>query len=206
MSGMKRKKNLLVLSIIATAVIYSGCGKDDPYLDEFNPTPYIFDIPAGFPDIDQPADNMATEEGVWLGRNLFWEKRLSGNGTQSCGSCHAPQVAFSDTAQFSFGAEGDTGTRHSMKLANLAWNNVFFWDGRVVSLEQQALKPVPSPKEMNLPWPVAVQRLQEDAEYPLMFYKAFGTYTIDSILVAKAIAQFVRTMISGNSKFDKYLQ
>jgi cytochrome c peroxidase len=198
-----RKKTILFLSVFAALVIYTGCKKDDPYL-EYSPTPYELVIPCGFPPMPVPADNPMTVEGVWLGRNLFWEKKLSKNNVQSCGTCHAPDAAFSDTAQFSTGVDGMQGNRQAMALVNLGWSSFFFWDGRVSSLEQQVLKPVPNPIEMNLPWPEAVRKLQEDDEYPLMFYQAFGTYTIDSMLVAKAIAQFMRTMISGNSKFDKY--
>src|SRR5688572_8502142 len=165
---MRYKNSIGILAALTALIIYSGCRKDAPYL-EYSPTPYNLKIPAGFPAMVVPADNPMTEEGVWLGRNLFWEKKLSSNGTQSCGSCHAPNASFSDTAQFSLGAEGDTGTRQSMILVNLGWNNTFFWDGRAASLEQQALKPVPNPTEMNLPWPIAVQRLQDDPEYPFLF-------------------------------------
>lgn len=202
---MYRKKAIFFLSLIGALVIYAGCRKDDPYIRDYMPTPYELKIPAGFPQMVIPADNPMTEEGVWLGRNLFWEKKLSKNNIQSCGTCHAPNAAFSDTAQFSVGVEGNEGNRQAMALVNLGWSNFFFWDGRVSTLEQQVLKPVPNPVEMNQPWPLAVQKLQEDPRYPLMFYRAFGTYTIDSMLVAKAIAQFMRTMISGNSKFDQYV-
>jgi cytochrome c peroxidase len=200
-------KKILVIGIISGFILWIGCKKPDPYIaDAYNPTPYELQIPQGFPQMVIPADNPMTVEGVELGRKLFYEKKLSGNFTMSCGSCHSPQAAFSDTAKFSTGIDGIQGNRQSMALINLGWNNFFFWDGRAASLEDQIFQPVPNPIEMHLNWPEAVSRLQYDEDYPTLFKKAFNTYCIDSVLVSKAIAQFVRTMISGNSRFDKYIR
>ena len=95
-----------------------------------------------------------------------------------------------------------------MPLFNLAWNyqENFFWDGRASSLENQALQPVVDPVEMHNTWPNAVSSLQATSDYPELFSKAFGTSNIDSTLVSKAIAQFIRTLISSNSRFDQYLR
>ena len=95
-----------------------------------------------------------------------------------------------------------------MPLFNLAfnYNDLFFWDGRAEGLEEQILEPVVNPIEMHNTWLNAMSTLQSDPEYPAMFEAAFGTQTIDSTLATKAMAQFIRTMISGNSKFDRYLQ
>jgi cytochrome c peroxidase len=145
-------------------------------------------------------------EGIALGRKLFFDPILSADGTQSCSTCHNPANAFTDSRQFSVGIDGSIGTRNSMPIFNVAWNfnEHFFWDGLATSLEDQALHPVVNPIEMNNTWPNAVASLQADAEYPDLFLSAFGTSTIDSTLVSKAIAQFERTLISANSKFDKY--
>lgn len=114
--------------------------------------------------------------------------------------------AFTDSLKFSVGIDGSIGTRNSMPLFNMAWNynEKFFWDGRAISLEDQAFDPVTSPIEMNNTWPNAVASLQADAQYPSLFQEAFGTSAIDSTLVTKAIAQFERTIVSANSKFDRY--
>ena len=118
-----------------------------------------------------------------------------------------PFHAWAENQQFSTGITGAIGTRNSMPIFNLAWNwnEKFFWDGRAISLEDQALGPVVNPIEMDNTWPNAVASLQAHPDYPSMFNAAFGTSTIDSFLVAKAIAQFERTLISGTSKFDQYL-
>src|SRR5690606_3130376 len=96
------------------------------------------------------------------------------------------------------------GTRNAMALINLAWETRYFWDGRSLTLEDQVLHPVRDPIEMHETWPNAVAKLQAHDAYPGLFYAAFGTTTIDSLLVAKALAQLVRTMISGNSRFDRF--
>ena len=138
---------------------------------------------------------------------LFWETRLSEDNSMSCGSCHLPEVNFADPAQYSTGVTGAVGTRNAMALINLGWASSFFWDGRSPSLEDQIRDPVPHPSEMNLPWPEAVAKLQADGtdtRYPERFFDAFGTTEISEDLVVMAIAQFVRTMISADSKFDRW--
>ncbi len=143
-----------------------------------------------------------TVEGVLLGKNLFYEKMLSGDNTMSCASCHAPSAAFSDSNQFSKGIDGIQGTRNSMVLINLGWQPFFFWDGRAKTLEEQILQPVPNPIEMHQSWKNTVKKLNDQVKYRNLFFKAFGESGIDSIKVSKAIAQFLRTMISGASKYD----
>jgi cytochrome c peroxidase len=149
-----------------------------------------------------PIDNPLTVEGVELGRKLFYEELLSGDNTQSCASCHSPAAAFSDPNQFSTGIQGIQGTRNSMALINLGWNNFFFWDGRSKTLEEQVLIPVRDQIEMHNTWTNAVTSLESRVEYRNMFFKAFGEEGIDSTKAAKALAQFLRTMISGSSKYD----
>ena len=154
-----------------------------------------------------PNSNSLTEEGIALGKKLFFDKILSGDGTQSCASCHQPEKAFTDNLQFSEGIEGRKGFRNAMSLFNLAWNfdEFFAWDGKDFTLENQAFEPVSNPLEMNANWKEIEIRLNSHASYPDLFQKAFGILKIDSTHVVKAIAQFERTLISGNSKFDKYL-
>jgi len=180
-------------------VLFLSCKKDRV---EFIPTPYELEIPSHFPDMPIPEDNPMTVEGVLLGRHLFYEEKLSGDNTMSCASCHAPSAGFSDPNQFSIGIDGIAGNRNSMALINLGWQNFFFWDGRSKTLEEQILEPVPNPIEMHEEWKDAVAKLNADVKYRNMFFRAFGEEGIDSIKVSKAIAQFLRTMISGKSKYD----
>ncbi len=196
---MKKIGVVLSLMFLIGVSIWS-CNKDQTPDD--GPTPYTLQIPSHFPPMDIPADNPLTVEGVALGRKLFWEPMLSGNNTMSCGTCHFPAASFSDTNQFSTGITGAVGTRNSMALINLGWQQFFFWDGRSATLEDQIFRPVTDPTEMNETWPNAVSKLQQDSEYPSLFEEAFGEPGIDSVKVSKAIAQFLRTMISGNSDFD----
>jgi len=189
-----------------------SCSNQDTDLEEeYIPVPFSLKVPELFQQklIDPliPNNNPLTEEGVALGRKLFFDKKLSGNNTQACATCHKPQNSFTDDTRFSDGIEGVFGVRNSMPLINLAWNfsDRFAWDGKELGLERQALEPVMNPIEMHSNWSNVVTRLEQDPEYPILFSRAFGTTSIDSTLVAKAIAQFERILISGNSKFDQYL-
>lgn len=188
------------LFILAGLLLIASCRKDK--ISDFEPTPYNLSIPSHFPNMPIPSDNPMTVEGVELGRYLFYEKKLSGDNSMSCASCHHAEAAFSDPNQFSTGITGAVGTRNSMALINLGWQQFFFWDGRAATLEAQLLEPVPNPIEMNQSWSDAVEKLRTDDRYPEMFAKAFGEYGIDSVKVTKALAQFLRTMISAESKFD----
>lgn len=195
---------LMFFLIIASAL--SSCRYDqDVEIPEvpFTTTPYELVIPPFFPPMDIPADNPLTVEGVTLGRYLFWEKKLSGNNTQSCGSCHLPQNGFSDPNQFSTGITGAMGNRQAMALVNLGWAYNYFWDGRAETLEDQVQQPVQNPIEMNESWDNAIIELQNDPLYPPLFEDAFGTNEITRERAAKAMASFLRTMISADSKFDR---
>lgn len=187
------------IGILSLLVFFLACTKAKVGYD---PTPYSLKIPSHFPQMNIPTDNPMTEEGVLLGRMLFYEKQLSLNNTISCGSCHAPDAAFADVNQFSQGVNGAIGVRNSMALVNLGWQTSYFWDGRAHTLEEQILEPVPNPVEMHLQWKDAVARLKANGIYRNQFYKAFGIVDFDSSHVAKALAQFLRTMISGESKYD----
>jgi len=188
-----------LLIIFGILVFALSCKKDKV---GYTPTPYELEIPSHFPEMKIPADNPMTVEGVHLGRLLFYEERLSGDNTQSCASCHSIETAFSDPNQFSTGIDGIQGNRNSMALVNLGWQKFFFWDGRAATLEEQILGPVPNPIEMHQSWKDAVAKLNSDVNYRNLFYKAFGEEGIDSTKVSKSIAQFLRTLISGTSKYD----
>jgi len=175
-----------------------------PDIDSYVPTPYEFTVPPKFPQPKIPADNPFTVEGISLGRHLFWDPILSKDSTLACAGCHAPNLGYGDDLKTSVGVEGIAGTRNSMPLFNLAWTPQFLWDGSAATLEEQILNPVRDPIEMHLDWITATQRLKNHPTYPTMFAKAFGNCTsIDSLNTAKAIAQFLRTMVSASSKYDR---
>lgn len=188
----------LFLSFLIIVVILS-CKKDKV---AYEATPYQLKIPSHFPDMIIPEDNPMTVEGVELGRKLFYEVKLSGDNSMACASCHAPSSAFSDPNQYSEGIDGIQGTRNSMALINLGWDDFFFWDGRSSTLEEQILLPVEDPIEMHDTWQNVVSKLSASVEYKNLFFKAFGSPGVDKERAAKAIAQFLRTMISGSSKYD----
>ncbi len=193
-------------SIILTLMFaFGACNQPDD--DVFEPTPYELRIPQGLPPMETfiPANNPMTVEGVALGRKLFYEPMLSDDNTQSCGSCHLQAFGFAEPQQFSVGIDGSVGTRNAMALINLGWNQFgFFWDGRAATLEDLVFEPVRNPIEMNTTWPEVEAKLNGSEEYRTMFKEAFDVDVIDSVHVSKAISQFIRTLISGNSKFDKW--
>lgn len=176
----------------------------------YEPTPQPLAIPQLFlqtiiPPVI-PNNNPQTVEGVALGKKLFFDTILSENGSQACASCHAPQNAFGANTPTSAGIDGISGIRNAMPLFNLAWNygDRFNWDGAALSLERQALEPVENPIELHSNWDAVVERLQNDSDYLELFQRAFKTSRITKELTTKAIAQFERTLISANSKFDNY--
>jgi cytochrome c peroxidase len=160
--------------------------------------------PLGLPPVPIPADNPPTEETIALGRHLYYDPMLSVDGTISCASCHAPQFAFSDNHPFSEGVGKKLGTRHSPTVINSAYSTLQFWDGRAPSLEEQAKGPMTNPVEMAHSLEGVVKRLQADAKYPERFKQAWGTDQITIDLVAKSITSFERTVVAGDSPFDRF--
>jgi cytochrome c peroxidase len=169
-------------------------------------TPYRFRFSSTFPRPALPLDNPLTEEGVMLGERLFHDKKLSGNGTQSCADCHDRRHFFSDERTFSIGAFGNTGTRQSMPLYNLAWKSSFFWDGRAPTLRAQTLEPIQNPIEMHATLPDVVKAIEGGDHYPKMFEDAFGTPEINAERLSRALEQFLLTLVSDDSKFDQAMR
>ena len=160
--------------------------------------------PLGLPPVPVPADNPLTAETVALGRQLYYDPILSADKTVSCASCHGPQMGFSDTHPVSLGVGGKKGTRHAPTVINSAYNALQFWDGRAPSLEEQAKGPMINPVEMAMTHVAEIQRLQADPAYVAKFKQAWGTDRITIDLVARSIASFERTVLSGNSPFDRF--
>lgn len=208
--------------LICSLFLFSSCEKEEDCVEQTSPitntgpTPFNLNLPAHFvyinpPDI--PEDNPLTVEGIALGRKLFFEKKLSKNNSISCSSCHQPENAFNDKGKkLSIGVDGLPGIRNAMPLFNLAFTKTFpshgnfNWHGAAESIESQAFGPVRDPLEMAESWPNVISKLQQDANYPSLFEAAFGSPIVDSVKVVKALAQFERTLISGESKADNEIK
>jgi len=154
--------------------------------------------------INTPATNPITNDGATLGRVLFYDKNLSANNTISCASCHKPELGFSDTAVKSKGFNGGLTGRNSMSLINARFYTPgsFFWDQRAASLEAQVVAPIQDLVEMGMTLPALVTKLTTLTYYPVLFKKAFGDETINSDRISKALSQFVRSIVSYQSKYD----
>jgi cytochrome c peroxidase len=200
--------NLRYILLLFTAIIFITCKTEDEQLPPdavFDDTPYILSY-GSFPEPDLPADNQLTEQGVHLGKMLFYEKMLSKDLMQACADCHRQPDGFSDTTKFSIGVEGLPGKRQAMPVFNLAWHsNAFFWDGRAPLLRDQALKPIQDPLEMNETLENVVMKLSASKEYTDQFIRAFGSSEITPDKMALAMEQFMFSVVSNNSKYDKSL-
>jgi cytochrome c peroxidase len=138
---------------------------------------------------------------------LFYDKRLSKDGTQACASCHQQKDGFSDSRRFSIGVENLPGKRQAMPLFNLAWHKSgFFWDGRAATLREQSLRPIQDPLEMNETLDNVVKKVGASSVYSDQFIRAFGSDSVSSYRISLALEQFMFTIVSGNSKYDKYLR
>lgn len=163
-------------------------------------------LPTSINGLDNtPTDNPVTDDGATLGRVLFYEKKLSANGSVSCASCHQQAKGFSDDNVLSIGFAGGTTGRHSMTLINSRFyqRGRFFWDERAVTLEDQVLMPFQDPVEMGMTIETVVSTVQAQSYYPALFENAFGTSEVTSDRIAKALAQFVRSIVSFSSQYDE---
>lgn len=159
-----------------------------------------------------PNNNLTTDAGATLGRVLFYDKNMSFNNTIACASCHLQENAFTDPAQFSEGFDGGLTGRNSMSLAHAKYYDGrnqgpisgprFFWDERAATLEDQVLMPIQDPVEMGMTLDGLIPKLETLSYYPDLFTDAFGDATINSDRVSRALAQFIRSMVSYQSKYD----
>jgi cytochrome c peroxidase len=194
------KRNLFLIALAVFLLVVFGFVK-------LKPTPYKFPSLFYFPQMPTNVSNPVTVEGVELGRYLFYDSILSYNYSFSCASCHKQQNAFSNAnIAFSKGISGDEMKRNTPALFNLAWYPALFWDGKAKSIEEQIFHPVRTSTEMNLTWQEATKRINKSKFYKPKFEFVFGKQKIDSMLIAKAIAQFLRTLLSYQSKYDRMLR
>lgn len=183
-----------VVHVLLFALLVVGC------TDEFE-----VDVPADFPALPVPADNTLTDARVSLGKRLFYDTQLSRTHEVACGSCHLAQNAFADPRRISVGVDGRQGTRNAPSIVNLAYNTSFFWDGGAPTLEQQAIGPIINPLEMDMKIGDVVARIETDSTYVDAFERAYGTRPTPGALT-KALASFMRTIVSGNSRYDRFQQ
>ncbi|MCB0418404.1 MAG: cytochrome-c peroxidase, partial [Bdellovibrionales bacterium] len=187
------------------AFIFSACTKT-PEWEAQNPIKPIPDSPLGIDSKLSELPEPPTPERVRLGRWLFYDKRLSADGSVSCATCHRPENAFSEPTATSTGIRGQIGGRKAPSFVNLAWTIYpnFFWDGRAASLEEQAIGPIANPIEMGHTHEAMVAGLNNIKGYKKYFKEAFGAEMVTLDHVAKAIADYERTRLSGNSPWDKW--
>jgi cytochrome c peroxidase len=190
---------LFTLLFFAAAFILNSCTKDKQIVFEEN----IMQIPKGFPSINYPLGNEYTKERWELGKKLFYDNKLSKSNTVNCGSCHKPNLAFSDDMAFSLGNNNEIGTSNAPTLVNIAYHPYFTRAGGVPSLEMQVLVPIQEHNEFNTNILDLAALLNADKEYNEAAINAYHR-EFDPYVLVRAIANFERSFISGNSPFDKY--
>ena len=200
------RRILLETSIVAvqTATLIGLCAtfgipRSDPKAETSSGRPLGLDLYR-----PEPADNPATPDKVRLGQRLFRERLLSHNRSIACGDCHQPKRAFADGRAKAVGVYGRQGPRSVPTLINRAWGESFFWDGRIPTLEKQVIQPILAKTEMDLTLEEAVARLNRKRRYRRAFSKAFDREP-DADGLAAALASYVRTIVAGNSPYDRYL-
>jgi cytochrome c peroxidase len=199
---MKKRISLgFIFFVIFTSLSVKVIPTESPKSD------YHLDLPLGLDEfaVKIPKGNPLTKEKIALGREIYFDPRLSADETVSCASCHNPQLAFTDGQKASVGIRGQIGIRSAPTIINRVFSRTQFWDGRALSLEEQAKGPMINPIEMgNKNYDDVVKRLRNIKGYREGFKEAFGTEDFTIEQVAEAIASFERTVVSGNSPFDKF--
>ena len=202
------------LLIVVAALYFPACGPSAARLDRDNPIITATPPPFGMEEFfaaSHPPDPARARLGRWL----FYDTRLSSDGTLSCATCHRPEFAFAEPEATPIGIRGQRGRRKTPGIINLAARTelpgtindpgaTFFWDGRATSLEQQVLAPISDPREMGLEHPAMITRFAGIEGYRRYFDEAFGSSDITTERIAAALADFVRTRRSGNSPYDRW--
>ena len=195
MSGMQRKALPVAFALLIVALperVRAG-------------EPFRLSVPRGLDlYVPAPEDNRPDPAKIELGRKLFEDKRLSRDGSTSCSTCHQAEHRFTISERFAKGIGDQPTERNPAALINRAYGQSFFWDGRAGSLEAQALEPIQNPKEMDLTLPELERRLRQNDQYPRLFREAFGRKP-NREDVGRALASFVRSLLSGDSPYDRYL-
>lgn len=202
---MSKKGLVLAVGILALSLLLTACGSttQPSTTSEVKLDPKVVFGQLG--EVPIPEDNPMTPEKIELGKMLYFDKRLSGDDTISCASCHEPAKGWSDNRRTFLGFQGHQGRRNSPTIINSGYLSTQFWDGRAKTLEEQALGPIQSPEEMNSTLEGLVAELSAIPGYVQKFEQVFGPDSITPENIAKAIAAFERTIVMNDSPFDKYL-
>ena len=232
---MKQKQTGTLLCLLIAATLFQYCSKNDTVsvgtstgtsvvttTGAVTPLPQLPASPFNYSNLvfpvhianallltdNTPASNPITNDGATLGRVLFYDKNLSKNNTVSCGSCHRQDLSFSDSAGKSKGFLGGATARHSMTLLNTRFykSGKMFWDERANTLEDQVLQPIQNTTEMGMTLAELQTKLLGLSYYPSLFQKAFGSAEISTDKVSRALAQFVRSIVTYQSKYDQVKQ
>ncbi|WP_053082706.1 cytochrome-c peroxidase [Chryseobacterium angstadtii] len=166
--------------------------------------PYFAEI-GHLPEMQFPTDNPYSEDKALLGKTLFFDPRLSQSNQIACASCHDPELGWCDSRTFSFGHNRQIGIRNAMSILNAGYAKSLFWDGRATSLEHQSEMPIQDVREMNGHIDLAAGKIAKIKGYETLFEKAFGNKTVSKDRISKAIAAFERTVKSGTSRFDQFI-
>lgn len=185
------RPRIFVFAIVATGLVTAGT----LVAEESKP-------PRGLSVVPVPKDNPSSAEKIELGKQLYFDKRLSADNTVACASCHDPKKGWSNSDKTAVGIGGQRGGRSSPTVVNSAYQAFQFWDGRAKSLEQQAVGPIANPIEMNLPLDKAVEKIGAIKGYQDQFQKVFGQ-PVSDVNIGKAIAAFERTVLSGDAPYDR---
>lgn len=201
---MNRLLTVLRCTVAATLLVtISGC-KTAVSAKPIGPT-FAIQPPLGLPPLSILPENPPTVASIALGRALFYDVRLSNDNSISCATCHNPVLNFTDGNKVSHGFGGQVGVRNAPPIVNAAYLRLQFWDGRAASLEEQAAFPISNPVEMNQSHDISVAKLAKDPEYAALFNKTFGPGGVTLQRIENALASFERTVLSGDSAFDRYL-
>jgi cytochrome c peroxidase len=204
----KMKKTIsgkLVTGFLGMVVFLVSCSSKDSTIVQH---PMPLKVPANFPE---PTYNLGanpiTREGFELGRKLFYDGRLSRDGSISCGNCHLQSSAFTHHGHsVSHGIDDKVGIRNAPSVMNLAWQEFFFWDGGVFDLDLVPPAPIENPLEMDEHMPAVLEKIRQDQHYPAMYKKAFGSPEISTAATLKAMSQFMLQCISASSKYDHFVR
>ena len=221
------KKTTAILAILFIVVGFQFCSKKNAeiivepttnvttLLPVLPATPFAYNITypahvqtALVANDNTPVNNPITNDGATLGRVLFYDKQLSKNNTISCGSCHKQNFSFDDNIALSKGFEGGFTDRNSMAIVNIRFyrSGKMFWDERAATVEKQALQPIQNHVEMGLTLAELETKVKALSYYPALFQVAFGSTVIDSVKIARALAQFERSIVTYQSKYDRVKQ
>jgi len=197
----------LTYSVLAIVILIGCTVCKEPVEDYPHFAWQELQLPQHFPaPFQKLSDNPITEEGFILGRTLFYDPILSRDNTISCGSCHIQASAFTHHGHdISHGIDDKLGTRNAPAVQNMLWQKNFFWDGGVHNIELISINPIENPVEMDLAFDSAIARLQNHAHYPMLFKNAFGDEKVTGIATLNALGQFMRMLVSANSKYDRFI-